>query len=96
MNASSIESPSTSGDVSLKILNTALLAAVYASNRGLTKMSPGQSFLAVHPPIPPVTPNAFASYDAAVTTPPPTAIGLPSSRGLSRCSTDAKNESRSA
>ena len=45
MNASSIESPSTTGDVSSKILNTALLAAVYASNRGGTTIAPGQSCL---------------------------------------------------
>src|SRR4051812_47821062 len=42
------------------------------------------------------TPNAFASYDAASTTPPPTATGRPCSDGSSRCSTEAKNESASA
>src|SRR3954464_14322631 len=42
------------------------------------------------------TPNAFASYDAASTTPPPTATGRPRSDGSSRCSTEAKNESASA
>ena len=35
------------------------------------------------------TPNAFASYEAASTTPPPTAIGLPRSDGSSSCSTEA-------
>jgi len=39
--------------------------------------------------MPPLTPNALASYDAASTTPPPTAIGLPRSDGSSICSTDA-------
>src|SRR3954454_5701387 len=42
------------------------------------------------------TPNAFVSYDAASTTPPPTATGRPRSAGSSRCSTEAKNESASA
>src|SRR3954471_21395408 len=42
------------------------------------------------------TPNAFASYEAASTTPPPTATGRPRSDGSSRCSTEAKNESASA
>src|SRR3954466_3063421 len=42
------------------------------------------------------TPNAFVSYDAARTTPPPTATSRPRSDGSSRCSTEAKNESASA
>jgi hypothetical protein len=41
------------------------------------------------PGIPPRTPNAFASYEAASTTPPPTPIGLPRNDGSSSCSTDA-------
>src|SRR5512139_680622 len=45
------------------------------------------------------TPYARASYDAVATTPrpptPPTTTGLPRSEGLSRCSTAAKNASRS-
>ena len=44
-------------------------------------------------------PNARASYDAVATTPrtptPPTMTGRPRSEGLSRCSTEAKNASRS-
>src|SRR3954470_2495078 len=44
-------------------------------------------------------PYARASYDAVATTPrpptPPTTTGLPRSEGLSRCSTEAKNASRS-
>ena len=39
------------------------------------------------PPL--VTPNDFASYEAASTTPPPTAMGLPRSDASSSCSTDA-------
>src|SRR5215217_8392252 len=42
------------------------------------------------------TPRAFASYEQASTTPPPTSTGLPRNLGSSRCSTDAKNASRSA
>src|SRR3954454_7890778 len=42
------------------------------------------------------TPNAFVSYDAASTTPPPTSTGRPRSAGSSRCSTEAKKASRSA
>ena len=45
------------------------------------------------------TPNTRASYDAVATTPrwptPPTTTGFPRSDGLSRCSTAAKNASRS-
>src|SRR4051812_35011425 len=45
------------------------------------------------------TPYTLASYDAVATTPrpptPPTTTGLPRSEGLSRCSTAAKNASRS-
>src|SRR6478735_9268901 len=45
------------------------------------------------------TPYSRASYDAVATTPrpptPPTTTGLPRSDGLSRCSTAAKNASRS-
>src|SRR6188472_2442014 len=45
------------------------------------------------------TPYFRASYDAVETTPrppvPPTTTGLPRSDGLSRCSTAAKNASRS-
>src|SRR3954451_2754813 len=45
------------------------------------------------------TPYLRASYDAVLTTPrpptPPTTTGLPRRDGLSRCSTEAKNASRS-
>src|ERR671915_118876 len=64
--------------------------------RGGTTTASGHSRRACVPPIPPEIPNAFASYDAASTTPPPTITGRPRSRGSSRCSTDAKNASRSA
>ena len=63
--------------MSSKIANTSLLACEYASNRPGTKIRSGHSFFAAHPPIADLTPNAFASYDAAVMTPPPTATGLP-------------------
>src|SRR5262249_3462692 len=54
-----------------------------------TKISFGHSSRARHPDIPLLTPNVFASYEAASTTPPPTAMGLPRSDGSSSCSTDA-------
>ncbi len=54
-----------------------------------TNCRSGHSCLARHPDIPLPTPMAFASYDAASTTPPPTAIGFPSRLGSSSCSTDA-------
>jgi hypothetical protein len=46
------------------------------------------------------TPRARASYEAAATTPrwsaaPPTTTGWPAKRGLSSCSTEVKNASRS-
>jgi nucleotidyltransferase/DNA polymerase involved in DNA repair len=60
-NASSIESPSTSGVVSRKIANTSLLAAEYASIRGGTTTASGHSSRACRPPIAVRTPRAFAS-----------------------------------
>ena len=60
-NASSIDSPSTSGVVSRKISNTALLASEYASKRQFTTIACGHSFFACHPPIAVRIPNAFAS-----------------------------------
>ena len=56
----------------------------------------GHSLRARCPPIAVRTPHARASYDAASTTPPPTITACPRSFGSSRCSTDAKNASRSA
>ena len=53
------------------------------------KMRLGQSWRACRPGMPLLTPKARASYDAASTTPPPTAIGLPRSSGCSSCSTEA-------
>jgi hypothetical protein len=88
-NASSMDTPCTAGVVSSKIANTARLAATYASNRGRTTTSPGHSDRACRPLIAVRTPRRFASYDAARTTPPPTATGRPRSRGSSRCSTEA-------
>ena len=95
-NASSIDSPSTNGDVSSKIANTALLAWCRPRTAAARRSRAGRASSRAQPPIALLTPNAFASYEAASTTPPPTATGLPRSRGSSRCSTDAKNESRSA
>ena len=60
-NASSIESPSTSGVVSRKIANTSLLACEYASIRGGTTTASGHSSSACRPPIAVFTPRAFAS-----------------------------------
>ena len=60
-NASSIDSPSTCGDVSSKIANTALLASEYALIRGGTTIARGHSRRAVRPPIAVRTPCAFAS-----------------------------------
>jgi hypothetical protein len=60
-NASSIDSPSTSGVVSSKISNTALLASAYADIRGSTTTAPGHSARACFPPIAVRTPYALAS-----------------------------------
>ena len=60
-NASSIEIPSTSGDVSSNSSYSALLACVYAAIRGGTTTACGQSRRARRPPIAVRTPNAFAS-----------------------------------
>src|SRR6516164_9291310 len=53
------------------------------------KISCGHSSRARRPDIPLLTPNDLASYEAASTTPPPTAMGLPRKDGTSSCSTDA-------
>ena len=50
-NASSIEMPSTCGDVSLNTSNTALLASEYAVKRGETTTASGHSPRAFRPPI---------------------------------------------
>ena len=60
-NASSIDSPSTSGVVSRKMSNTALLASEYAVNRHGTTTASGHSASARRPPIAVFTPRAFAS-----------------------------------
>ena len=60
-NASSIDSPSTSGVVSRKTANIALLASEYASIRGRTTMALGQRRRACVSPIGVRTPKAFAS-----------------------------------
>ena len=88
-NASSMERASTTGAVSSKMRNTSLLASVYASNRQGTTAASGHRKRARPPPIPLWTPRAFASYEAASTTPPPTMTGLPRNDGSSRCSTEA-------
>jgi hypothetical protein len=56
-----MEIPSTSGVVSSKSSNTALLASVYAENRGDTTRACGQSRRASPPPIAVRMPNALAS-----------------------------------
>ena len=60
-NASSIDRPSTSGEVSSKTLNTALLASEYADMRGATTTASGHSRRAWRPPIAVCTPHALAS-----------------------------------
>jgi hypothetical protein len=59
--ASSIDSPSTTGDVSSKTANSARLASVYAVNRGGTTIASGQRRRASRPPIAVRMPYAFAS-----------------------------------
>ena len=61
MNASSIDRPSTSGDVSRKISNTARLASEYAEIRAGTTAACGHRRRACRPPIADLTPHAFAS-----------------------------------
>jgi hypothetical protein len=60
-NASSIESPSTSGVVCRKTSNTALLALAYAPIRGGTTSARGHSRRAWAPPMAVRTPWALAS-----------------------------------
>jgi hypothetical protein len=60
-NASSIDSPSTSGDVFSNTSNTALLAAEYADMRGGTTAASGHRRRACEQPIAVRTPHAFAS-----------------------------------
>ena len=60
-NASSIDSPSTSGALSSKTLKTALLASLYADMRGLTTAACGHSLRACAPPIAVLIPHALAS-----------------------------------
>ena len=60
-NASSIEIPSTNGDVSWNTSNTALLASLYADIRGGTTTAGGHNRRACAPPIAVRTPYAFAS-----------------------------------
>ena len=60
-NASSIDIPSTSGDMSSKIEKTSLLAAEYASKRAGTTIIRGHSCRALEPGIAVFTPYAFAS-----------------------------------
>ncbi len=61
MNASSIDSPSTTGDVSSKTSKTARLASVYALMRGGTTIARGHRRRAVAPPIAVLIPYALAS-----------------------------------
>ena len=80
---------------------TCLLAAAYLRPLTGTKIACGQSAPAVRSGMAERMPNTRASYEAVLTTPrsfgppPPTTTGLPRSAGLSRCSTAAKNASRS-
>lgn len=59
--ASSIEIPSTSGAVSLKMAKTALLAVLYTLMRGETIAAAGHSRRARAAPMAVRTPNALAS-----------------------------------
>ncbi len=59
--ASSIDSPSTTGDVSSKMANIARLASVYASWRGRMMIASGHSRRACRPPMAVRIPYAFAS-----------------------------------
>ena len=61
MNASSIDNPSTRGEVSRKISKTASLASEYASIRGSTTIAPGHRCRASRPFIAVRTPNRRAS-----------------------------------
>jgi len=60
-NASSMDKPSTSGEVSSNTPNTALLASEYTANRGSTTTACGHSCRACRPPIAVRTPKALAS-----------------------------------
>ena len=99
MNASSSDSGSTSGDSARISAITAWLLRRYTSKRGLRYAACGHRDRASAVDIAERTPYLRASYDAVETTPrtpiPPTTTGLPRSEGLSRCSTAAKNASRS-
>ena len=92
-NASSMEIRSTTGVKSCSTVMTSSASDWYCRKCPPTNRIAGQSRRARQPGIPPWTPNAFASYDAASTTPPfalpPTAIGRPRRAGSSSCSTDA-------
>ena len=61
MKASSIDSPSTAGEMSSNTSYTALLASTYAENRGETTTASGQSCRARRPPMAVCTPRALAS-----------------------------------
>ena len=92
-NASSMEIRSTAGVTPCRMSITWSASRWYSPKWPRTKTSRGHSRRACQPAIPPCTPKAFASYDAASTTPPrslpPTAIGRPRRAGSSNCSTDA-------
>lgn len=60
-NASSIDSPSTTGVVSRNTSKTRLLASEYARIRGGTTIASGHSTRACRPPIAVRTPRRFAS-----------------------------------
>ncbi len=98
-NASSRDSGSTRGDSSRSSAMTASLVRRYTWCRPLRYAACGQRDRASRVDIADRTPKTRASYDAVATTPrpptPPTTTGLPRSDGLSRCSTAAKNASRS-
>jgi len=79
----------TNGVKSPRITITSSASRWYSENWPSTKISEGHSCRARRPDMPPYTPKAFASYEAARTTPPPTAIALPSKVGFTTCSTDA-------
>jgi hypothetical protein len=88
-----MEIRSTAGVTTARISITASASRWYSPKCPRTNVIAGQRRRARHPGMPPRTPNALASYEAARTTPPwalpPTAIGRPRRAGSSNCSTDA-------
>lgn len=79
----------TTGVIRRKMSNTALLAALIASQSVSAITASGHCRRARAVGVPLRTPYARASYDAAMTTHDPTITGRPRSDGSSRWATDA-------